>query len=689
MSFEIETKEEKEPQIGVRETADGLFKVATHNLKTFESDVSTFTDFSFEKITDIKEENHTRFEKIDELEEKSKVGKKKSKTKVSSHSASFSSAISSDKLGNYESGFFVFSDADKPKNKSKINKSGTDTAFADFSDLSNENVQVFGSKVTSKVGEKTAEETAKQASRKVAEKTVEKSVEKTGEELLTQTAAAADPEPVSKVAIETAKATKKAKDSFEDELNELSQQNENINDTENVSLGEVFFSEKSKKGRNNDNNSLFSPFDSTTSQKANKILIIIIISISVFFFGNWFITSGALEAMLVDIVAQEIEQSVKDTAQGWLDKFHRIFGKSSYSGTGKAINLTDYTNTTEREWVEKYCKEKGMQGWEEVCLAICMTESGGLENSANPMGVVSSSGNYVTGFYSGTTEAGIAAGVQALKNCADYYEKVIGKKADPSDTDCILIVANCYAQGTDFAKFVAEHYDGKYSDKANDEYAIMKNNEGANNMFYGSYYLNGSDGSQTLGGRTVPVIRNNFLNFFDLNKNQTAKSSSDDNLFEKIIQFFTNSSSSSGLGAIAQNELGNYGDKYWDWCHSGQVDWCGIFVSWCAEQAGLSGEIPFSMSAGMIDNLDQTKVRGENYTPKAGDLITFDDKPPYKVRHIAIVSRVEDGYVYYIGGNQDEGDPSRNTGVWCSYSIVSESRIPIGDSDVYKYYVVN
>ncbi len=409
--------------------------------------------------------------------------------------------------------------------------------------------------------------------------------------------------------------------------------------------------------------------------KRSGCAIVAVALVAVFFVISSFFLSGAIKTVLK---AMEVKSA--------LNSYLAIFeGKSSYSGTGKAINITNYTDTTERQWVEKYCKKHNMQGWEEVCLAICMTESGGEENSPNPMGVVSSSGNNVTGFYSGTTESGIDAGVSALANCAKYYKDFIGKKADPADTDCILIVVNCYAQGIDFARFVAEKYDGKYSDEANNEYAIEKNNEGANNMFYGSYYLNGSDGTATLGGRTVPPIYNNFLHFFDLTKSQ-SKSSSDDNFFTKLLNFFTSSGSSSAMGDIAMAELGNYGDKYWSWCHSGQVDWCGIFVSWCAEQAGLSDEIPFSMSAGMIDNLDQSKVKDESYTPKAGDLITFDDTPPYKVSHIAIVSRVEGGRVYYIGGNQGEGDSSRNTGAWCSYSIVSESSIPIGDSGVYKYY---
>lgn len=479
-------------------------------------------------------------------------------------------------------------------------------------------------------------------------------------------------DPVTRTAMKVAKLVK-------DALKAAGNGYKNVLDKENkVEYGYKKFSREEKEAESKSN--VWSPSYSTVhTVKKNGCLLVLLPLIAIVFLVTSSFVSGAIKIVLK---AAELKSQ--------LNSYLAIFeGKTAYSGTGKAKNLTEYTDTTERMWVEKYCETYDMQGWEEVCLAICMTESGGLENSANPMGVVSSSGNYVTGFYSGSTESGIAAGVQALKNCAYYYEYHTKKKADPSDTDCILIVVNCYAQGIDFARYVAEHNNGEYSDSANDEYAIEKNNEGANNMFYGSYYLNGSDGSQTLGGRNVPVIGNNFLNFFDLTKEQTGTTSTDDNVFEKIIKFLTHSSSSSSsLGAIAQNELGNYGNKYWDWCHSGQVDWCGIFVSWCADQAGLSGEIPFSMSAGMIDNLDQTKVRGESYTPKAGDLITFDDTPPYKVSHIAIVSRVENGRVYYIGGNQGEGDYSRNTGVWCSYSIVSESSIPIGDTSVYKYYVV-
>lgn len=675
MSFDIEIKEEKEPQIGVRETADGLFKVATHEINIFENDVKTFTDFSFDEVEEEKDEQeHSMFEKIEVLEEKSKVKAKKKVAKANKSSSE--SSVKSEK--NSES-FFDFSDFVETDKK----KSGTDTAFSDLS-VPDESVQVFSSEATGKA----TEEVSKKTAEKALEKSTEKVVEKTGEEIVADTAAAADPEPVSKVAIETIKVAKDVVETTksESEIYNLQDDDEKKGVSKLLDL-KGFAKPYNEKSEN----------ETVYSHKLSLFWKIIIACWIFILFSNMWIIKGGLKLLIVREAGNKITSAYVGSFKKLLNKYDSIFSKkSSYSGTGKAINITTYTDTTERQWVEKYCKKYNMQGWEEVCLAICMTESGGKENSNNPMGVTRSNRNNITGFFSGTTEAGIDAGVEALYDCAGIYEYFIGKKAEPTDTDCILIVVSCYEQGIDFARFVSAHYKGKYSDKALDEYAIEKNNEGANNMFYGSYCLNGSDGTDTLGGRTVPPIYNNFLKFFDLTAEQATDDPDEPEEIEDLTNYWENlhnlidpnfvPSTSGSLAEIAQKELGNYGNKYWDWCHSPQVDWCGIFVSWCAEQAGLSKEVPFSMSAGMIDNLDQSKVKDESYTPKAGDLITFDDTPPYKVSHIAIVSRVEGGRVYYIGGNQGEGDSSRNTGAWCSYSIVSESSIPIGDSGVYKYY---
>ena len=87
---------------------------------------------------------------------------------------------------------------------------------------------------------------------------------------------------------------------------------------------------------------------------------------------------------------------------------------------------------------------------------------------------------------------------------------------------------------------------------------------------------------------------------------------------------------------IAQNEVGykesgNNQTKYGEW-YGMQDEWCNIFVSWCANQAGISEDIIPKMAyvpntANWFDSKGQYKnsrANGGNYTPQAGDIVLFD-----------------------------------------------------------------
>ncbi len=116
------------------------------------------------------------------------------------------------------------------------------------------------------------------------------------------------------------------------------------------------------------------------------------------------------------------------------------------------------------------------------------------------------------------------------------------------------------------------------------------------------------------------------------------------------------------LVQTAQQEIGNQGgEKYWRWYGFAQrVEWCGCFVSWCANECGYveAGVLPkFSMcdqrwlkSAGMW--------KDTSHEPSSGDLIFFDwlrdGKQDGIVDHVGIVEAVQDGKVYTIEGNCDD-----------------------------------
>lgn len=111
--------------------------------------------------------------------------------------------------------------------------------------------------------------------------------------------------------------------------------------------------------------------------------------------------------------------------------------------------------------------------------------------------------------------------------------------------------------------------------------------------------------------------------------------------------------------AVAKTQVGNVGGKsYWQWYgFDSRVEWCAIFVSWCANESGqLNISIPkFSRVEDGIQwykNKNQWKDR--NYTPKAGDLIFFDWESDGDPDHVGIVEKVDDNYVYTIEGNSSD-----------------------------------
>lgn len=92
-------------------------------------------------------------------------------------------------------------------------------------------------------------------------------------------------------------------------------------------------------------------------------------------------------------------------------------------------------------------------------------------------------------------------------------------------------------------------------------------------------------------------------------------------------------------------------------------EWCAWFATWCLRECGIDVlECSNTNYCPTIwDNTTGVKhpYNGEPYTPKPGDIVLFC-YPGQRYSHIAIVSKVENGVVYWIGGNQGtEGHYSR------------------------------
>lgn len=126
--------------------------------------------------------------------------------------------------------------------------------------------------------------------------------------------------------------------------------------------------------------------------------------------------------------------------------------------------------------------------------------------------------------------------------------------------------------------------------------------------------------------------------------------------------------SSSGIISAALSQL-DYEEgtrsysKYGQWYGIPNGDWCDMFVSWCANEAGIPASV-FPRSAGCTAHVRLfsqkntyyiSAARGGTYIPQQGDIIFFYNYPEYPkanvVRHVGIVLCVENGYVFSIEGN--------------------------------------
>ena len=137
--------------------------------------------------------------------------------------------------------------------------------------------------------------------------------------------------------------------------------------------------------------------------------------------------------------------------------------------------------------------------------------------------------------------------------------------------------------------------------------------------------------------------------------------------------------------AVALSQVGNVGGQpYWSWYgFSNRVDWCAIFVSWCAEQCGYIDTGAMPKFAGCVQGSqwfkDRGRWQGRSYEPQPGDIIFYDWDDPGGFSgpqdgvpdHVGIVERVENGRVYTVEGN------SRDKCVQRSY--------PVGYYEIYGY----
>ncbi len=122
---------------------------------------------------------------------------------------------------------------------------------------------------------------------------------------------------------------------------------------------------------------------------------------------------------------------------------------------------------------------------------------------------------------------------------------------------------------------------------------------------------------------------------------------------------YTEGNSTAGHGGTTGGS-GNY-TKYGAWYGINPGAWCAMFVSWCANQAGISTSIiPKHASCDIGMQWFQSKSKwqwspacGGSYTPKRGDIIYFrtNTNQVSDSTHVGIVYNYSSGRVYTIEGN--------------------------------------
>lgn len=100
------------------------------------------------------------------------------------------------------------------------------------------------------------------------------------------------------------------------------------------------------------------------------------------------------------------------------------------------------------------------------------------------------------------------------------------------------------------------------------------------------------------------------------------------------------------LTQVGYTEGSNNYTKYGVWYGLPNSPWCGMFVSWCASQAGIPTSVLKRSGIANPSNFGLSYKDGQSYTPQKGDL--FFKK---SFSHVGLVYYTEGDYFYTIEGN--------------------------------------
>lgn len=305
-------------------------------------------------------------------------------------------------------------------------------------------------------------------------------------------------------------------------------------------------------------------------------------------------------------------------------------GSSNSSYTPVSAEVEAYTPI-----IRIYAQQYGVGEYVELIKAIMMQESGG--RGLDPM--QTSESGYNTRFPHSPNaitdpEYSIDVGVQTI---ADSLRQA--DVESPIDMDNIKLALQGYNYGNGFISWARANYGG-YSTLAAIEFSDMM----AARMGWSGY-----------GDKQYPA---HVLRYYPIGRAFTVGGN------QAIVE-------------VALTQVGNEGgEPYWSWWGLDyRVEWCAIFVSWCADQCGYLDAGVLPKMEGVRPYVDWFVKRGQwqglGYEPSPGDIIFFDWENDGLADHVGIVEKVEDGLVYTVEGNT--GD------------VCAERHYTIGSVIIYGY----
>lgn len=286
-------------------------------------------------------------------------------------------------------------------------------------------------------------------------------------------------------------------------------------------------------------------------------------------------------------------------------------GNSSYTPVSAEVEA--YTPI-----IRIYAQQYGVGEYVELIKAIMMQESGGRGD--DPM--QASESGYNTRYPHSPNaitdpEYSIDVGVQTI---ADSLRQA--DVESPIDMDNIKLALQGYNYGNGFISWARANYGG-YSTIAAIEFSDMM----AARMGWSGY-----------GDKQYPA---HVLRYYPIGRAFTVGSN------QAIVE-------------VALTQIGNVGGApYWSWWGLDyRVEWCAIFVSWCADQCGYLDAGVLPKMEGVRPYVDWFIERGQwqgrDYKPIPGDIIFFDWESDGLADHVGIVEKVEDGLIYTVEGNSGD-----------------------------------